>query len=552
MRATAAYGTLGALVLTAAAVAPAAGAPLPLRPTGPAQGDTAEARGAAVAAERAAAAGINWGRCPSVERLPRSVRCGTVTVPVDYANPDGDSIKLTVSRRAATGPKAKRQGPLVYNPGGPGGNGMNFPLYSLFLGGTWKKLNESYDFIGFAPRGVGRSGPISCTDPAEYWKTPQESPRNPSEQFKQRKNKEAKAYAAGCAKRQGKRLDHFTTPNNARDLDVLRAALGQRQLNYLGVSYGTYIGSVYATLFPTHVRRLVLDSIVNPDPQQIWYQANLNQSLAFEDRWTDWKTWVARHHDVYGLGRTADAVQKNYDAVRDTLERKPAGGEIGPRELLETYLGTGYTDELWAPRAYALAEFRKGNRKPLIEAARHHPGVAASAENSAAVYTTTECADAPWPREWERWDRDNTEIARKAPFETWENAWMNLPCAYWQGKHSTPLEVGAEPGALPPVLLLAATGDAATPYEGALEVRRRLPDSVLVTERGAGTHGLSGGPNPCVNRHLEKYLLDGEVPSSDASCSARPEPEPEYGAPERRALPGMPAHLGVIRPHVRR
>ncbi|WP_461030491.1 alpha/beta hydrolase, partial [Streptomyces sparsus] len=469
-----------------------------------------------------AEAGVDWRRCPAEERLPDPVRCGTVSVPLDYADPDGDTLRLTVSRLPATGPRAQRQGPLLYNPGGPGGSGMNFPLYAPVLGGTWKKLNESYDMVGYAPRGVGRSAPLSCTDPQEYWRAPNPSPREPSDSFKRQKNAEAARYAEGCARQQGSRLGHFTTADNARDLDVLRAALGSRRLSYLGVSYGTYIGSVYATFFPERVRRLVLDSVVNPAPEKIWYRANLDQSLAFEDRWTEWKLWVAEHHAVYGLGRTADEVQAAFDEVRDALEREPADGAVGPRELLESFLDTGYTDRVWARRAFELAEFRKGAPKPLTDTARHDPRRAVAAENGSAVYTTVQCSDAPWPRQWARWDRDNTELARKAPFETWENAWLNLPCAYWHGAQPAPVDVGTGPGELPPVLVLAATGDAATPYEGALEVRRRLPGSVLVTERDSGTHGLSGGANRCVNRHLERYLLEGRVPDGDTECEGRP------------------------------
>ncbi|MBB1260849.1 alpha/beta hydrolase [Streptomyces alkaliterrae] len=562
VRTTTVYCALGVLALGAGTLAPAAWAtpsheetahqPAPgahAAAIARSAGEAARAEGVAVAAARAADQGVRWGKCPDVERLPDPVRCGTVTVPVDYADPDGETIDLTVSRLAAEGPAADHKGPLVYNPGGPGGNGMLFPLYSLVLGGTWKKLGDSYDLVGFAPRGVGRSAPVSCMDPAEYWKAPNHSPRLPSEEFKQVKNAEAAEAAAGCAERQGSRLAQLTTPNNARDLEVLRAALGQERLSYLGVSYGTYIGSVYATLFPDRVRAMVLDSVVDPSPQSVWYEANLKQSLAFEDRWNDWKSWVAEHHDTYRLGRTEKAVQRSFDKVRDRLDARPADGRVGSRELIEAYLDTGYTDDLWAVRAWALAEFRRGNSKPLVDAASHAPQRAVSAENGTAVYTTTECNDARWPRDFARWDRDNTAVAAKAPFITWENAWLNLPCAHWPHVQEEPLEVGAEPGALPPVLLLAATGDAATPYEGALELRRRLPDSVLVTERDSGTHGVGGGPNACVNHHLERYLLADVAPAEDTACTGRPAPEPVYGQPRVRAMPhaltGRP--LGAVR-----
>jgi pimeloyl-ACP methyl ester carboxylesterase len=154
------------------------------------------------------------------------------------------------------------------------------------------------------------------------------------------------------------------------------------------------------------------------------------------------------------------------------------------------------------------------------------PEAAAEAENASAVYTAVECNDAPWPTDFRVWDRDNTRLARRAPFETWENVWTNLPCAYWPAPRQRPLEVRTGPGELPPTLLLAGERDGATPYEGALELRRRLAGSVLVTERGTGTHGVAAGPNACVNGHLEAYLLEGRLPARDAFCAPRPAPEP--------------------------
>lgn len=553
---------LGALVLTAGAVTPAAGA-APAAPP-----ESAAAHGVRVAATAAARAGIDWGRCAAVEKLDKTVGCGTVRVPLDYTRPHGEQLSLTVSRARATGGEDDYQGPLLYNPGGPGGSGMRFPLYGARLGGTWKKLQRSYDLVGFAPRGVGRSAPVSCQDPEEFVAGPNRSPRRPTETFKAKMRLRAEAYARGCARDQGDRLGHFTTADNARDLDVLRAALGRKKINYLGVSYGTYIGSVYATLFPGHVRRLVLDSVVDPGRDKIWYRANLDQNAAFQRRWQDWKAWTARHDDVYGLGDTPQAVQAAFDEVRDAVDRRAAGrydarngedrdgrgsrkvrgprDDVGSRELLAGYLSVGYADSAWAPAASALAEYREGNRGPLLAAAAPDLSGATAAENGNAVYNAVECSDAPWPREWYVWNRDNTLSDLRAPFTTWDNAWLNLPCAFWRGPRSQPVEVGTAPGALPHVLLLAATRDGATPYEGALEAQRRLRGSSLVTERGAGTHGLSGGANDCVNAHLEAYLLDGKAPGRRAECAARPEPKPVYSekAEAKRADGG--SSLGAV------
>ncbi|SDK28562.1 alpha/beta hydrolase [Streptomyces indicus] len=519
MRAPLLYGLTGSLALTALSVSPAGGAPADHPPAG-----APESRGVVLAAERAAAAGITFGKCPASEGLPPAVQCGTVSVPVDYARPEGRTIKLTVSRVRAAGKKAERQGALVFNPGGPGASGMYFPLLSTFP--EWKNIARAYDMVGYAPRGVGRSAPLSCQNPKDFAKAPTVSPAHPDATFKKERIARAKAYAQGCLKHAGKDLKHFNTLNNARDLDVLRAALGEKKLNFVGASYGTYFGAVYATMFPSHVRRMVFDSAVNPAPHQIWYRNNLDQSLAFERRWADFRAWVAKHDTTYKLGRTPAEVQRSYDEARARIAAKPAGGKVGTAQLQAAYLKAGYYDDYWPQRAHALAEYLRGNEKPLVDQASNRPEAAAEDENGNAVYTAVECNDAPWPTDWRVWDRDNSRLARIAPFETWDNAWMNLPCAYWPAPRQQPVDVRVAEGALPPTLIMAAERDAATPYEGALELHRRLPGSVLVTERAAGTHGISGGPNPCINGHMDAYLIHGQLPVRRAACAPHPEPKP--------------------------
>lgn len=530
------YGTAGSLVLTALVAAPAGSAP------GPAGAPSPETRGTAVAAQRAAAAGIRWGTCAEAENLPPSVRCGTVTVPLDYARPDGRKIKLTVSRTEASGKDAgngrravPRQGSVVFNPGGPGASGMYFPMVGALP--EWKRIAAAYDLVGYAPRGVGRSAPLSCQDPRQFTKAPTQAPSHPDASYKQERIAQAKAYARGCAKNAGDALRHYNTLNNARDLDVLRAALGERKLNFIGASYGTYFGAVYATMFPGHVRRMVFDSAVNPDPAQIWYANNLDQSVAFEGRWADFRQWVARHDDTYRLGSTPAEVLESYERVRAELAHKPAGGKVGPGQLQAAYLQAGYYDDYWPMRATALSEYLKGNPKPLVEQAAPKARAAAEEENGNAVYTAVECNDAPWPTDFRTWDRDNSRLARVAPFETWDNVWMNLPCAYWPAPRQRPLDVRTAEGELPPTLILAAERDAATPYQGAQELNERLAGSVLVTEQGAGTHGIGGGANQCINGHLDAYLLQGRLPVRRAACAPHREPEPLTG--ERSAgLPG--------------
>ncbi|WP_329036718.1 alpha/beta hydrolase [Streptomyces sp. NBC_01725] len=531
MRAVAKYGalaTLGSLVLSTLSAAPAGGADF--------AGTSSEARGTVVAAKRAAAAGITFRACPKAEMLPAPLTCGTVEVPLDYARPDGERIKLTVSRVKASGrtgaaggdgkavETVRRQGALVYNPGGPGSSGMAFPLAAKMP--EWKRIAAAYDLVGYAPRGVGRSAPLSCQNAGDFAKAPTLSPTYPTESYKRERISRAKAYAQGCARNAGASLRHYTSLNNARDLDVLRAALGEKKLSFMGASYGTYFGALYASLFPSHVRRMVFDSAVNPDPDQIWYRNNLDQSFAFERRWADFRAWVAKHDATYHLGTTPDEVQRNYERVRAEVAHRPAGGKVGPGQLHAAMLGAGYYDDYWAIRATALSEFLKGNTKPLVDQAAPRPAAAVGNENSNAVYTAVECNDAPWPTDWKVWDRDNTGLAEVAPFETWDNAWMNLPCAFWPAQRRRPVDVRTSAGELPPTLILAAERDAATPYAGALELQRRLAGSVLVTERGAGTHGIAGGTNECVNDHVEAYLLTGKTPVRRAECAPHAEPNP--------------------------
>ncbi|TQE37123.1 alpha/beta hydrolase [Streptomyces ipomoeae] len=529
MRAAVLYGAVGSVLLSGLGAAPAQGRTV-----------TAEVYGVSVAVRRAEAGGIRFGKCPVVEGLPEGFRCGTVQVPLDYARPHGKQISLTVSRVAATGkgPRGKkvaRQGALVFNPGGPGASGMSFPVLGFLP--EWKRIGAAYDLVGYAPRGVGRSAPLSCQDPKQLHRGPSQAPTHPSESYKKERIARAKAYARGCAQRGGSALRHYHSLNNARDLDVLRAALGERRLTFMGASYGTYFGALYATLFPSRVRRMVFDSVVDPDPDQIWYRNNLDQSAAFEVRWADFRAWVAKHHTVYGLGNTPEKVLRSYERVAARLAAEPAGGKVGPGQLKSALLQAAYYDDYWPQRALALSAYRKGDPEPLIQLAGPYPEAAVEQENSNAVYTAVECNDAPWPTEWRVWDHDNTRLARTAPFETWDNVWTNLPCAYWGGPRQRPLDVRTGPGELPPTLVLAAERDAAAPYDGALELHRRLRGSVLVTERDAGSHGVAGGPNKCVNGYLEAYLLEGRLPKRRAACAAHPEPKPSTARSEHSPAP---------------
>jgi pimeloyl-ACP methyl ester carboxylesterase len=452
-----------------------------------------------------------------------------VSVPLDYAHPYGKQIKLAVDRIGNTGTKAERQGALVYNPGGPGGSGMRFPRRVTTKNPLWVNTSKAYDFVGFDPRGVGHSAPISCIDPQEFVKAPKADPVPDSEADKRVQRGLAAAYADGCAKRSGKAmLAQMTTPNTARDLDVIRAALGEKKLNYLGVSYGTYLGAVYGTLFPGHVRRMVVDSVVNPAKENIWYQANLEQDIAFEGRWKDWEDWVAKNDAAFHLGDTRAKVQDQWLKLRATAKKSPLGGVVGPAELISFFQSAPYYDSSWVPVATAFSKYVAGDTQALVDAAAPDMSDTVgniASENGNAVYTAVECADAKWPTSWSKWDKDNTKLHKSYPFMTWANAWMNLPCATWPVKQQTPVNVKTGKG-LPAVLIVQSTRDAATPYPGAVELHKRFKGSRLITENGAGSHGVTGLVNPCINTRVDSYLLTGKTDAADVTCTPHATPIP--------------------------
>ncbi|MFF8601006.1 alpha/beta hydrolase [Streptomyces sp. NPDC015232] len=525
MRRSAVLGSAGTLIagtLMATALAtPAAGA------QGRHGGDD-EARGAAVAAARAAKAGIDWQDCPADWGLDKGIQCGWVTVPVDYAKPNGKQIKIAVDRARATGTPEEKQGALLYNPGGPGGSGLRFPRRVTTGAKLWVNTAKAYDFVGFDPRGVGHSAPISCVDPTEFVKGPKADPVPDSEADKLAQRKLAAEYAKGCAEKSGDMLPFMTTRNTARDLDVIRAALGEKKLNFIGVSYGTYLGAVYGTLYPDHVRRMIVDSVVDPSKKEIWYGANLNQDIAFEGRLKDWMTWVAQHDDAFHLGTTYAEVQQQWTTLRAAAKKEPLGGKVGPAELIGFFQNAPYYDSMWVPVAEAWSAYAAGDPQPLIDAAAADLTDTAgniSAENGNAVYTAVECADAPWPTNWRKWDRDNSRLHEQYPFMTWANAWMNLPCATWSAPRQKPTEVKTGKG-LPPVLIVQAERDAATPYAGAVELHKRFKGSRLITEKNAGSHGVTNLVNSCINPRVETYLLTGKVDSADVTCEPHATPQP--------------------------
>jgi pimeloyl-ACP methyl ester carboxylesterase len=447
-------------------------------------------------------------------------------VPLDYQHPDGRHISLALSEVAATAPASQQQGVLLVNPGGPGAGGLSLAAYVAAQ--LAPSVAADYDIVGFDTRGVGASVPALHCDPS-FFSRPRPSYVPANNAAEQVLIDRAKAYAADCEKNFGWLLPYMTTEDMARDMDSIRAALGVQKINYYGVSYGTYLGQVYATMFPHRVRRMVLDSIVDPDGA--WWADNIDQDYAFQGRMTAFFSWIAGYDSAFHLGATEAEVYATFNRALAKLARQPINGPsaplIGPDELSDTFLVGGYSNAYWPYLAVALSSYlHRGSTAQLISLYRQ---VGQQNENEFAVYLAVECTDAPWPRDWATWNSDTWKVYASAPYEAWDNAWFNASCAYWPVKGlAKAVRIGA--AGLPPILLLQGTLDAATPYQGALVVRRLLPTSRLVVVAGGGNHGqsLSFPPNDCVNGYLERYLATGSLPEEpglvNATCPALPPP----------------------------
>ncbi|NEA98224.1 alpha/beta hydrolase [Streptomyces sp. SID13726] len=463
---------------------------------------------------------LSWKKCGTAD-YP-TLQCASLGVPLDHAHPRGKQITLALSRVPHTA--KKYQGPLLVNPGGPGGSGLT--LAGFVASALPKAVAAQYDVIGFDPRGVGGSKPALNCSPGYF--NPVRPDSVPSSSALEKANlKRAKSFAAACGKKYASVLPYINTISAVQDMDSIRQALGAQRINYFGYSYGTYLGAVYAKLFPHQVRRLVLDSIV--DPTGVWYDDNLAQDYAFNDRHRALMAWIAKYDSTYKLGTDPEKIEAKWYAMRAALAKKPAGGKVGASELEDTFIPGGYYNGYWPYLAEAFSAYvNNKNADPLVEAYENFAAVDAAGDNGYSVYTSVQCRDASWPRDWRQWQKDNWAVYEKAPFMAWNNAWYNAPCAFWPTSSLKPVNVAN--GKLPPALLFQATNDAATPYHGGATVHRLLAHSSLVVEQGGGNHGITLSGNACLDKYLAKYLTDGTVPrgggQADAVCPTLPDPKP--------------------------
>ena len=447
--------------------------------------------------------------------------CGFVEVPLDYAKPAGTKIQLAVSRGKHKTPDSQAQGPMLVNPGGPGGSGL---IYAIFGGFVPDNGGDAYDWIGFDPRGVGSSKPaLSCIPDYAGYNRPFYIPI--TARLEQTWLRRSKDYAQACDKNQHDLLNHLRTVDSVRDMESIRKALDAPKINYYGFSYGTYLGQVYGTMFPDRFRRVIFDGVVNW--KRVWYDSNIDQDIAFDKNIKVYFDYVAKHDDHWHLGKTGRDVERLFYAEQARLLRQPAAGKIGADEWTDIFLQAGYYVYGWVDVADAFAAWvHDQNAAPLIELY----GSAPFDDNGYAIYLAVSCTDVQWPLDWKKWRRDNWITFLRSPFETWGNAWFNAPCLYWSGTAGTPVRVDGRK--LKDALLISETNDAATPFEGALQARRDIPSSVLIEGVGGTTHAGSLSGVACTDDVIIAYLKTGALPvrmpgnRADVRCDPVPAPEP--------------------------
>ena len=497
------------------------------QPTGGASADGA-ASGQGATSVVPAHSTLKWHPCAGQLNSYSGLECTMLSVPVNCADPSGRHISLALDMVPATAPPSQQQGILLVNPGGPGGDGL--PLAAEAAGGLNPSVAGDYDIVGFDPRGVGSSVPALSCDPGFFATVrPNYIPTGPAAE--QAQFKRAKTYADDCERKFGWLLPYMSTQDAARDLDSIRIAFNVSQINYFAFSYGAYLGQVYGTMFPNRVRRMVLDSTV--DPTGVWYNDNIQQDYAFQGRINAFYAWAARYNRTYHLGSTAAQVRAAWYKARKQLGAHPVMGQsgplIGPDEFDDTFLLGGYLNTLWPGLAQAPSSYlNSGQTSGLISQYQQN---GAQNENEFAVYNAVQCADVNWPRSLARWTTDTERIYKSAPFQAWDNTWFNAACAFW------PVTGPAKPmkikgGGLPGILMLQGTLDPATPYAGAQEAHKLLPSARMVVVDGGGNHGqsLEQPSDVCVQGYLNNYLATGALPQApgpvNATCAAVPDPVP--------------------------
>ncbi|MCU1513738.1 MAG: peptidase [Microbacteriaceae bacterium] len=461
--------------------------------------------------------GVSWSKCESA-----GLTCATVTAPIDWAKPASGTVKLALIRHVTT--SSKRVGSLLVNPGGPGGSGYEMVRDGVKLYFD-DDLRASFDVVGWDPRGVGRSDPIKCLTDAQNDDFLYGLPAAPegSDAWLASRVPIEKAYAAACAKNTGPLLGHLDAESNARDMDLIRALLGDRKLDYLGFSYGTFFGAHYAKLFPKNVGRLVLDGPVDPavsEPQDF-----VTQMAGFE---TSYRAFLA--DCLTGscpFSGTVDDALAQSKALFDRVGTAGLQSSDG-RYLTLSSLGTAlsyplYSQSSWPALKGMISDLQRGSVDRAISFADGYNGRDDDGHYSEgnAVYTSALCLDGVFSTDLAGTRATMDAIAAAAPTNgalyTYSD-WAHFDNASQNWAYPSVLKAGAIPAkGAAPIMVVGTTSDPATPYTGAVSLAKQLDSGFLVTRNGEG-HTAYGSGNACIDKTVDSYLITGSVPSSDPLC----------------------------------
>ena len=441
--------------------------------------------------------------------------CAEIRVPRDYAAPTEGYLNISIIRAAATKP-AERIGSLLVNPGGPGGSGVEFVRDGLSL--FPKELRERFDIVGFDPRGVNSSTAIRCIDNLDGHAALDPSPDDAAELDALVDS--AREYADACASRNESTLAYLSTDAVARDLDQLRAAVGDEQLTYLGFSYGTLIGAVYAEAFPGRIRAMALDGAIDPSLDLEAFRTG--QAKAFEAALTTFlkdcakRTSCAFHED----GRTVRA----FDTLMASIEKAPIPAlrlsdprMVGPGLAWSAVLGALYSKSYWPILGTALSQAKDGDGSLMLAISDPFRGRKpnGSYSNMQDAYVANVCLDYPAPTDVATFSGWARRLNDSAPHFADMLAYNDLICAFWSVPAQGRPHTVSAPDA-PPIVIVGTTGDPATPYQWSEALAGQLVSSVLITRQGEGHTGY--GESECVEDAVDAYLLDLDVPEDGLNC----------------------------------
>lgn len=456
---------------------------------------------------------LTWSKCEG------SFQCATATAPLDWSDPARDSIELALIRATAT---SSRIGSLLVNPGGPGGSGYDFIRDSLSYA-VDSRLAARFDIVGFDPRGVNRSSAVSCyDDPAELdaflFKVPP-GPRDADTLIDFTEQSYAD-FGKACLKYTGEILGYVDTVSAARDLDLLRAILGDAKLNYLGYSYGTFLGATYAGLYPEKTGRLVLDGAI--DPSTTDFDVTATQARGFEDAARAYLADCVSGSECPFRGGV-DAAMVRIRTLLDRLDASPLrasdGRMLGSDAMFTAIILPLYSQSNWPYLSDLFTDVFQGNADYAFQLADAYHGRNPNGtyqDNSTEAFIAINCLDYISTSTRETLVTEAAELARIAPTFGPQMSYGGTSCNQWPYPATRVREAIRAAGSAP-ILVVGTTNDPATPYAWSVNLAAQLENGHLVTYRGEG-HTAYNKSNSCVNDAVDDFLIDGKVPGEDPNC----------------------------------